>query len=175
VEGEARSWVGDTGDHGVDRGIKICQDELILAVLRIDRAEALHWHHHVTVFRVEHVDVDVKILRVERVLAEVKVQLEVGAKALQVAEPGRSGPGAVGGVLAVFAPGAGEEDPEYFLRIISRRGHIATGSGPVGVEELTPRFIDAFVCVGAEIISLSLEQIGRQTLCAVAVKESQRA
>ena len=41
-------------------------------------------------------------------------------------------------------------------------------AGPVGVEELAARLVDALVGVGAEIIALGLEQVGREALAAVA-------
>ena len=41
-------------------------------------------------------------------------------------------------------------------------------AGPVGVEELAARLVDALVGVRAEVVALGLEQVGRQPLAAVA-------
>ena len=42
-------------------------------------------------------------------------------------------------------------------------------AGPVGVEELSARTVSALVSVGAEVVTLSLEQVGRNAVAAVAV------
>ena len=47
-------------------------------------------------------------------------------------------------------------------------------SGPVGVKELTAWPIDALVGVGAEVVALRLQQVGRQDGVAVLIKEGQR-
>src|SRR5262245_44025192 len=46
-------------------------------------------------------------------------------------------------------------------------------SGPVRMEELAARLINAFVGVGAEVIALGLQEICRETFGAVTVVESQ--
>ena len=46
-------------------------------------------------------------------------------------------------------------------------------AGPVGVEELAARLVDALVGVRAEVVALRLQQIGGQPCGAVAVKEGQ--
>jgi len=46
-------------------------------------------------------------------------------------------------------------------------------AGPVGVEELAARLVDALVSVGAEVIALGLEQIGGQSVAAIGVVEVQ--
>ena len=50
----------------------------------------------------------------------------------------------------------------------------AAVAGPVGVEELAARLVDALVGVGAEVVALGLEQVGGQALGAVAVVEGER-
>ena len=52
-------------------------------------------------------------------------------------------------------------------------GDAATLAGPVGVEELSAGLVEALVGVGAEVVALSLEQVGGQALGAVAVEERQ--
>ena len=48
-------------------------------------------------------------------------------------------------------------------------------AGPVGVEELTARLINALVGVRAKVVPLGLEQVRREALAAEAVKVCQRA
>src|SRR5436190_21033419 len=47
-------------------------------------------------------------------------------------------------------------------------------AGPVGVEKLAARLVDAFVGVGTEIIALRLEQVGRQSFAAIRIVKPQR-
>ena len=47
--------------------------------------------------------------------------------------------------------------------------------GPVGVEELAARPVDALVGVGAKVVALGLEQVGRQPRVAIAVVVGQGA
>ena len=47
--------------------------------------------------------------------------------------------------------------------------------GPVDVEEISARLVGAFVGVGAEVIALALQQVGRQACRAVAVVVGQGA
>ncbi len=55
--------------------------------------------------------------------------------------------------------------------LVSAGRGIAAPSGPVCVEELAARPIRSFVGVGAEIVTLCLDQIGRQSPAPVAVVE----
>src|SRR5438045_728976 len=65
--------------------------------------------------------------------------------------------------------------------IVNRKSSGVVGSGrsrpavpgPVGVEELAARLIDALVSMRAEIVALSLEEIGRQALTAIGIVEVQ--
>src|SRR5213593_3075125 len=57
---------------------------------------------------------------------------------------------------------------------VSRRSGRATAPGPVRVKKLAARLVDALVSVRAEVIALSLQQVGGQTFAAVAVEKSQR-
>jgi hypothetical protein len=50
-------------------------------------------------------------------------------------------------------------------------GGDAAVAGPVGVEELAARLVEALVGVGAEVIALRLQQVGRQPRAAVAVEK----
>ena len=59
--------------------------------------------------------------------------------------------------------------------IIGRRGDIAATSSPVGMEKFAARPVDAFIGMRTEIITLCLQQIGRQSRGPVAIKESQGA
>src|ERR1700722_4105457 len=59
-------------------------------------------------------------------------------------------------------------DAGFSHRVTPRR-HNSSMPGPVRVEELAARFVEALVGVRAEIIPLRLEQVGRQTLAAVSV------
>ena len=47
--------------------------------------------------------------------------------------------------------------------------------GPIGVEELSTRFVKSFVGVSAEVIALRLQQICRQAFVAVGVVKRQRS
>src|ERR1700738_1347158 len=47
--------------------------------------------------------------------------------------------------------------------IVRARGHPATPTCPIRMEELAARFIDALVGVGAEEVSLGLQQVCRKT------------
>src|ERR1035438_4934554 len=53
-------------------------------------------------------------------------------------------------------------------------GDIAARAGPVGVEELAARLVDALVGVRAEVVALRLQQVRRQPRAAIAVEEGQR-
>src|SRR5260221_9471088 len=54
--------------------------------------------------------------------------------------------------------------------IVSRAGGGAAAAGPVGVEELAARPIDAFVGVSAEVVAHGLQQVRGQIAVAVAVE-----
>ena len=58
-------------------------------------------------------------------------------------------------------------------RIRSRR-HVAAAAGPVCMEDFVARLVDALIRMRAEIISLGLQEIGRQLLAAIPVKEGER-
>jgi len=53
--------------------------------------------------------------------------------------------------------------------VIRRRGRRSSAAGPVGMEILAARLVDPLVGVGAEKVALSLEQVGREPLAAIAV------
>ena len=57
--------------------------------------------------------------------------------------------------------------------VVGRRGGRAAAAGPVGVEELAARLVDALVGVGAEVVALGLEQVRGQAAAAVAVEVGQ--
>src|SRR5262245_24451400 len=59
--------------------------------------------------------------------------------------------------------------------VVCRARSCAAAAGPVGVEELAARLVEALISVGAEVVALRLEEIGRQAARAVAVVVSQRA
>ena len=50
-----------------------------------------------------------------------------------------------------------------FLSYVGACGHIAASASPIGVEKLTARFVNPLVSMRPKVISLGLEQIGRQT------------
>ena len=59
------------------------------------------------------------------------------------------------------------------LDVISRRDETRpASSGPVSVEELAARLVNALIGMGAEVIALRLQQVGGQTPGAIAVKEA---
>jgi len=66
-----------------------------------------------------------------------------------------------------FHPAFGESVSD----LVSRRRDVATGSGPVRMEEFTSWFVHPFVRMGAEVVALRLQQIRRQRCAAVAVEE----
>jgi len=57
--------------------------------------------------------------------------------------------------------------------VVGGAGDFAAGAGPVGVDEFASWLIDALVGVRAEVVPLSLEQVGRKALGSVAVKKCQ--
>ncbi len=57
------------------------------------------------------------------------------------------------------------------LRIVCAGGYAAARAGPIGVHS-NPRARGQLVCVGAEVIALGLDQIGRQTLRTGAIRTS---
>src|SRR5690554_519598 len=56
------------------------------------------------------------------------------------------------------------------LHVIGGGGSSSTSSGPVGVEELTTRFVDALIGMRTKVIALGLQQVGGQALTAVAIE-----
>ena len=69
--------------------------------------------------------------------------------------------------------------PERLLCVVGRSGHVSTTASPVDVDVLVLLVLIIGILVldhegvGTEVISLSLEQVGRQVLGAVSVKEGQ--
>ena len=59
------------------------------------------------------------------------------------------------------------------LHVVGRRCGITATTGPVGVEELTARSVDALVGVRAEEIALRLQQVSWQASSAEAVEVGQ--
>merc|ERR1711911_212506 len=59
-----------------------------------------------------------------------------------------------------------------FLSLIRRRRRSATMTGPVGVVE-DARLFQQFVSVSAEVVTLSLDEVGGQSLAAVGVVEGE--
>src|SRR5450755_3115188 len=59
-------------------------------------------------------------------------------------------------------------------RVVSAGGDAAAAAGPVGVEELAARLIDAFISVGAEVVALSLQQVRGEPGGAVSIVERKR-
>src|SRR5436853_3215075 len=57
--------------------------------------------------------------------------------------------------------------------IVAAGGGCAAVAGPVGMEELAARLVDAFVSMGAEVVALSLQQVRGKTFGAVAVVEGE--
>jgi len=53
------------------------------------------------------------------------------------------------------------EEGENDSGIVGGTGDFAAGAGPVGVDEFASGPVDAFVGMGAEIVALSLQQVGR--------------
>src|SRR6185503_19850640 len=60
------------------------------------------------------------------------------------------------------------------LNDVRRAACGAAAAGPVGVEEFTARFGDAFVGVRADVVALGLEQVGWKHGAAVAVVKRER-
>src|SRR5579872_2926550 len=48
------------------------------------------------------------------------------------------------------------------LNVVGARGYSAAASGPIGMEELAARLIDALESVSAEEVALGLQQVGGQ-------------
>ena len=46
-------------------------------------------------------------------------------------------------------------------------------AGPVAMEKLTARLINAFVCMRAKIVALGLEQVSGQTLISVLIEKGE--
>lgn len=57
--------------------------------------------------------------------------------------------------------------------IVSRRGHVTAVTGPVGVHKIA-RIAQQLVGVRAEVVTLGLDQIGRQRSASIAVVERER-
>src|SRR5690606_41750227 len=72
---------------------------------------------------------------------------------------------------AMVAVARGSVNLERCVRLQLR----ALRLGPVDVEELSTLLVDALVGVGAEVIALGLEQVGREAVGAVAVVVGQGA
>ena len=62
---------------------------------------------------------------------------------------------------------------DWRSHVIRSRRYPAAAAGPVGVEELATRLVDAFVGVGSEEVTLRLKQVGGQAARTVAVKEGE--
>src|SRR2546422_11355397 len=62
----------------------------------------------------------------------------------------------------------------FNLHGIAARGNVTPAASPIGMEEFSTRFIEAFVSMRAKIIALGLQQVGRQTFAAVGVEKRQR-
>src|SRR5208283_1623281 len=83
------------------------------------------------------------------------------------------------GQLGLLGPEMGlwpEMNGMVFLRlshVVRSRRRRAAMTGPVGVEELAPGAVDPLVGVSAEEIALGLQQVGRQSLAAIAVEIGQ--
>jgi len=60
------------------------------------------------------------------------------------------------------------------LGVVCARRHHPAPSGPIGVDEFAARFVDAFVGVRAEVITLRLEQVRGQPAAAIGVVEIER-
>ena len=60
------------------------------------------------------------------------------------------------------------------LGVVAAGRHASAAAGPVGVEELAARLVDALVGVGAEVVALGLQQVRGQPSRAVAVEEGER-
>src|SRR5579875_2439678 len=56
------------------------------------------------------------------------------------------------------------------LGVVGGGGDTATAAGPVGVEELAARLVDALVGVGTEEVALRLQEIGGKAIGPVAVE-----
>src|SRR5579862_544582 len=63
---------------------------------------------------------------------------------------------------------------QFPSNVVGPRRHLATPAGPIGMEELAARFIDSLVGVGAEEISLGLQQVRRKPGRAESVVERER-
>ena len=50
--------------------------------------------------------------------------------------------------------------PSSPLGLVTARGGGASGTGPVGMEELTARAVDPLVGMGTEVVALCLDQVG---------------
>ncbi len=51
------------------------------------------------------------------------------------------------------------------------RGDITTVPGPIGVEIFAARLVEALIGVGAKVIPLRLQQVGRQEFTAIPIKK----
>src|SRR5690554_1380088 len=64
----------------------------------------------------------------------------------------------------------GPTPKRFYLNIIGGGGGSSTSSGPVGVEELAARFVDALIGMGTKVVALGLQQVGGQAFTAVAIE-----
>src|SRR5580765_4798988 len=57
------------------------------------------------------------------------------------------------------------------LHVVGGGGNAAAVSGPVRVEEFAPRLVDAFIGVRAEVVTLCLQKVGRESSSAIAIEK----
>lgn len=67
--------------------------------------------------------------------------------------------------------GSQQLKPRLKLRIIRASRYIATGTGPIRMEEFAAWFVNTFIGVGTKVVALGLQQVGWQTSAPVAIKK----